>query len=283
MTRLATGLGAALGAAALALAAGSAEAATFKADYAVTLARFPIATADLVSSIDGTSYKTQIQARTTGLAGVFASGKGGAVASGSLAGGQPIPASFALTSRTSSSQVAVRMGLAQGNVAQLDIVPPLEPKPDRVPLKEGHKRGVVDPVSAVLMPVQAKGGPTDSANCNRTIPVFDGAGRYDVVLSFAETRQADVPGYRGPVLVCKVRYVPHAGHRSERPGTKFMMQNEDMSVWLAPVGGTRLLAPLRIAIRTMLGMSVAEATRFSVEDGSTTASAATPPRPTRRN
>jgi hypothetical protein len=114
MTRLATGLGAALGAAALALAAGSAEAATFKADYAVTLAGFPIATADLVSSIDGTTYKTQIQARTTGLAGVFASGKGGAVASGSLAGGQPVPASFALTSRTSSSQVAVRMGLAQG-------------------------------------------------------------------------------------------------------------------------------------------------------------------------
>ncbi|HYY83338.1 MAG TPA: DUF3108 domain-containing protein, partial [Beijerinckiaceae bacterium] len=123
MTRLATGLGAALGAAALALAARSAEAATFKADYAVTLAGFPIATADLVSSIDGTSYKTQIQARTTGLAGVFASGKGGAVASGSLAGGQPVPASFALTSRTSSSQVAVRMVLAQGNVAQLEIVP----------------------------------------------------------------------------------------------------------------------------------------------------------------
>ena len=56
MTRLATGLGAALGAAALALAAGSAEAATFKADYAVTLAGFPIATADLVSSIDGTTF-----------------------------------------------------------------------------------------------------------------------------------------------------------------------------------------------------------------------------------
>jgi hypothetical protein len=82
--------------------------------------------------------------------------------------------------------------------------------------------------------------------------------------------------------VCKIRYVPHAGHRSERPGTKFMMQNEDMSVWLAPVAGTRFLAPLRIAIRTMIGMSVVEATRFAVEDGPATASAA-PSRPTRRN
>jgi hypothetical protein len=283
MTRLRRGFQAGLGAAALALAGASAHATTLKADYAVTLAGFAIATADLVSTIDGTSYTTQFQARTTGLAGVFASGKGGAVASGSLAGGRPVPARFALTSRTSSSQVAVTMALAQGNVAQVDIVPPLEPKPDRVPLGEGHKRGVVDPVSAVLMPVQAKGGPADPANCNRTIPVFDGAGRYDLVLSFAETRQAEVPGYRGPVLVCKIRYVPLAGHRSERPGTKFMMQNEDMSVWLAPVAGARVLAPLRIAVRTMLGMSVAEATRFSVEDGATTASAATPGRPIRRN
>jgi hypothetical protein len=283
MARWRHGFQGAVGAVVLALAIGKADAATFRADYAVTLAGFPIATADLVSIIEGTSYKTQIQARTTGLAGVFASGKGGAVASGSLAGGQPMPSSFNLTSRTSSSQVAVRMALAQGNVAQIDIVPPLEPKPDRVPLKEGHKRGVVDPVSAVLMPIQSRGEATDPANCNRTIPVFDGAGRYDVVLSFAEKRQADVPGYRGPVLVCKIRYVPHAGHRSERPGTKFMMQNEDMSVWLAPVAGTRFLAPLRIAIRTMLGMSVAEATRFSVEDGPATASAAPPPRATRRN
>jgi hypothetical protein len=283
MTRLRRGFQAGLGAATLALAGAPAHATTFKADYAVTLAGFAIATADLVSTIEGTSYKTQFQARTTGLAGVFASGKGGAVASGSLAGGRPVPAQFALTSRTASSQVAVTMALAQGNVAQVDIVPPLEPKPDRVPLGEGHKRGVVDPVSAVLMPVQTKGGPTDPANCNRTIPVFDGAGRYDLVLSFAETRQAEVPGYRGPVLVCKIRYVPLAGHRSERPGTKFMMQNEDMSVWLAPIAGTRALAPLRIAIRTMLGMSVAEATRFGVEDGPATASAAPPGRPTRRN
>ena len=282
MTPLRGGLQVALGAAALALATAQAAAATFKADYAVTLAGFPIATADLVSTIEGTSYRTQIQARTMGLAGVFTSGKAGAVAAGSLAGRQPVPSSFNLTSRTSASQVAVRMALAQGNVAQVDIVPPLEPKPDRVPLNEGHKRGVVDPVSAVLMPVHSRGDAMDAGNCNRTIPVFDGAGRYDVVLSFAEKRQADVPGYRGPVLVCKIRYVPHAGHRSERPGTKFMMQNEDMSVWLAPVAGTRFLAPLRIAIRTMLGMSVVEATRFAVEDGPATASAA-PTRPTRRN
>ena len=37
-------------------------------------------------------------------------------------------------------------------MAALDIEPPLDEKPDRVPLKDAHKRGVVDPVSALLMP-----------------------------------------------------------------------------------------------------------------------------------
>jgi hypothetical protein len=43
-----------------------------------------------------------------------------------------------------------------------------------------------------------------------------------------------------------------------------MQDNRDMSVWLAPVEGARLLVPLRIAVRTMIGMSVVEASRWSL-------------------
>ena len=84
----------------------------------------------------------------------------------------------------------------------------------------------------------------------------------NVVLTYAETKNAEIPGYSGPVLVCSARYVPISGHRSERPATKFMQDNRDMSVWLAPVEGARLLVPLRIAVRTMVGMSVIEASRW---------------------
>jgi Protein of unknown function (DUF3108) len=255
----------AFGGAVLAVASAPLQAATLKAEYVISLIGLPLATATVVSSIEGTTYKTDVQARTTGLAGVVASGKGAATATGSLAGGQPLPASFVLTSRSSKGPQNIRMGLAQGNVAQVDIVPPLEPKPDRVPLVDAHKRGVVDPVSALLLPVHGKGDLISPANCNRTIPVFDGASRFDVVLSFAESRKAEMAGYRGPVIVCNVRYVPLSGHRPERPGTKFMMENRDISVWLAPVEGTRLLAPVRISLMTMLGTSVAEATRFAVD------------------
>jgi hypothetical protein len=41
-----------------------------------------------------------------------------------------------------------------------------------------------------------------------------------------------------------------------------MQENRDMSVWLAPVEGARVLVPFRISIRTMIGTSVVEATRW---------------------
>ena len=75
----------------------------------------------------------------------------------------------------------------------------------------------------------------------------------------------DKPGYKGPVLVCKARYVPISGHRALRPATKFMEENKDMSVWLVPLEGQRLLVPVRIAVRTMIGLSVVEASHWAME------------------
>jgi len=241
---------------------------TLKVAYGISLVGLPLGSADLSTTLDGSKYKVDVGAKLTGLAGLLVGGKGAASASGAVPGPQPLPSNFAVTSRSGKEERTVRMGLNGGNVAALDIEPPLEEKPDRVPLKEGHKRGVVDPVSALLMPATAAGTPTDPANCNRTLPVFDGAARFDVVLTYGETKTVEKPGYRGPVLVCNARYVPIAGHRSLRPSTKFMEDNRDMQVWLAPVQGTRLLVPLRISVRTMIGMSVIEASQWAVSTAS---------------
>lgn len=241
------------------------DAQTLKVNYDVTLAGLTLGKADLSSTFEGSKYKMQAGVKLSGLAKLLTGGKGAATAAGAIAGAQPQPASFAVTSRSSDDQRTVRMGLDAGNVAAVEIVPPIEEKPDRVPVAEEHKKGVVDPVSALLMPAVASGSLTDAANCNRTIPVFDGAARFDVVLSYGETKTAEVPGYSGPVLVCKARYIPISGHRSLRPSTKFMEDNKDMSVWLAPVAGQRVLVPVRVAVRTMIGMSVIAASNWSVD------------------
>ena len=44
-----------------------------------------------------------------------------------------------------------------------------------------------------------------------------------------------------------------------------MEENKDMSVWLVPLEGQRLLVPVRIAVRTMIGLSVVEASHWAME------------------
>jgi hypothetical protein len=255
-----------LAAVTVALGAAPASAASLSAQYAISLAGLTIGTADLSANL-GETYKMDIQARLTGLVGAVTGGSGGASAGGILNGNRPLPASYAVTSRSSSDQRTVRVGLARGNVVAVEIVPPIEEKEDRVPVRDVHKRGVLDPVSALVMPSFGRGDPLDPSVCNRTLPVFDGAARFDVVLSYAETRQVNQAGYAGQVVVCNARYVPVAGHRPGRPGTKFMEDNRDISVWLAPVEGTRILMPLRISVRTTMGTSVIEATRWTADGG----------------
>jgi uncharacterized protein DUF3108 len=267
MRRIGTGLTAfaALATAALGVPS-SAGAASLEADYAISLAGLPLGDADVKSSFDGTRYRLDLQARLTGIAGLFTGGGGGAgAATGVVSGSRPTPSTFMIASHSGGEQRTVRMSMAAGNVAAVSLNPPLDDKPDRVPLLEAHKRGVIDPVSALVMPAVTRGPVLDPGNCNRTIPIFDGAARFDVVLSYGGTKTVQKPGYSGPVLVCNARYIPIAGHRAHRPATAFMQNNREMSVWLVPVESVRLLVPIRIAVRTMIGTTVIEATRWTMD------------------
>ncbi|GEP04962.1 DUF3108 domain-containing protein [Methylobacterium oxalidis] len=245
-------------------------------DYGVVLAGLPIGTAHLSGAFEGQRYRVDVSATLTGLVGAITGGMGSARSSGVLSAG-PQPSTFSIATRTSNSGIAVRMALARGNVTQSEVTPPLIDMGDRVPVTAANKRGVMDPASALLMPARATGELTDPENCNRTLPVFDGATRFNVVLSYAETRAVEKPGYSGPVLVCNARYQAIAGHRPDRPGVRFMEENRDMSVWLAPVEGTRVLLPMRISVRTTIGTNIIEATRWTRAASSTAAATAAAP------
>ncbi len=245
---------------------GVAGAASLDARYDVSLLGISLGTASLSGGIDGSSYKLDMAAKLTGLVGGVTGGRGSGAASGVLVGGKLAPKNFAVSSASNSESRTVRMALAEGEVAALDIEPPIDAKPDRVPLNGNHKRNVVDPLSAFLMPVNGKG---KDAACNRTLPIFDGAARYDIKLSSAGTREVDLDGYKGPVSICQARYVPIAGHRALRPSTKFMAENRDITTWLAPVAGTDMMVPVRISVKTMIGTAVIEASSFKVDPGVT--------------
>ena len=143
------------------------------------------------------------------------------------------------------------MRLEQGDVTELKADPPAPAAdPDRVPLTAAHQQGVVDPFTAWLIPAAGEGDGLGRAACERTLPIFDGQKRYDLKLAFKRMDKAKADkGYQGPALVCAVTFQPIAGHRPASSTVKFLAGGRDIELWLAPVAGTRLLAPIRVSGR----------------------------------
>jgi len=264
-----TRFGRAFGIGVLLLQSGPATAANadvLHAIYSVSLIGLPIGVAKVTANVTPTSYVVDATAKLSGLATLISNSHGASVGKGAIVSGHIAPASFATIATSYNVTRTIRMALAGNTVTGIDIQPPFDDRPDRVPLSEKDKRGVVDPVGAFIIPAPAGSPPTSPAACNRTIPVFDGYTRFDVALTYVGQRKVSAKGYSGPVAICAARYVPIAGHRRDRPATKFMEENKDIEVWLAPVGDAKVLMPFRISLRTMVGTAVAEASEFSVGD-----------------
>jgi Protein of unknown function (DUF3108) len=241
-----------------------AQADSFLATYNVSLIGLPIGAARIAADFTPKTYRIEASARLSGLATIVSNSRGAANGSGAIVDGRIAPAGYATTASNATMTRTVRMSLAGNAVTGIDISPPFEDRPDRVPVTDKDRKGVVDPVGAFVFPM-ARGeqlvGPTA---CNRTIPIFDGYTRFNINLAYVGQRQVSAKGYSGPVAVCSVRYQPIAGHRPDRPATKFMVDNKDLEVWLAPVESAHVLMPFRLSVRTMIGTAVVEASEFHV-------------------
>jgi hypothetical protein len=246
----------------------SAQADQVRARYAVTLLGIPLGTASLDGDVSGASYKLAVNAKLSGIAALVSSSRGMATAAGGYVKGLIVPAAYANTSANSKETRTVRMAMQGGAVKGVDISPPIDPVPDRVPLTPAHTRGILDPLSALMMPVPGVEPVVGPAACNRTLPVYDGFTRFDVTLAYAGTRAVKSKGYTGQVVICDVRYTPIAGHRIRKP-VQFMADNKDIQVWLAPVGEARVVVPYRISVATQIGTTVIEATAFETDAGKT--------------
>ncbi len=259
------GLTAAAIMAAASLAAAPAEADMLHATYRVSLVGLPIGMANLDASLSPTSYAIRADAKLTGLVRLFANARGASTGIGAIVQGRVSPASFATTAASSQVTRTIRMALADNAVTGVDIAPPFDDKPDRIPLGPRDEQNIVDPVGAVVIPAPASGTMAPPSACNRKIPIFDGYTRFDIDLTYVGERDAKARGYEGPVAVCAARYVPISGHSANRATTKFMAENKDLEVWLAPIEADRVWMPFRVSVRTMIGTTVVEAQEFRVK------------------
>lgn len=235
------------------------------ARYSVSLVGFRIGEASARGAVSAASYRVALDARLTGLAEWLAHMRIALASSGEIRRGAVLPNAYATTSASARDTRTVRMSLNAGNVRAVEISPPLEDESIRVPVTSADKRNVLDPTSALIMVVPPGKPLVGPAACDRTLPIYDGVVRFDLMMTYTGTRNVSIKGYSGPVSVCAVRYKPIAGHRYDSRSTKFMAQNRDIEVWLAPIARAHVVIPFHIGLRTTAGMAYVDAIELHVQ------------------
>ena len=236
-----------------------------EATYRATLAGIPIGSGNWIIDIGPKQYAGAASGRASGLMRILASGEGSSTVRGTIKQGRLVPSVFAANIHSHDSY-QIHMEMSGGNVKTLKNDPPLEDSPDRIPLKDVHRHGVLDPMTALMITVPGTGEVVSSDACQAKLPIFDGRQRFDLILSFKRMDTVESEkGYRGPAVVCSASYVPIAGHRPGRYVIRYLQETRDLEIWLAPIAGTRVLIPYRVSVPTLFGNAILQAAQFETE------------------
>lgn len=236
---------------------------TLTASYNISIAGLVIGRVEAKARFTPKGYATAINGSTWGISRFVSDARALMAGSGRINGTKVTPGSYNLDTAEGDFSTEVRMTMRAGAVTAVDAYPDLIEAEDRVPVTSRDRANILDPVGAFVVALDSDGRPDGNKVCNRTVPVFDGWQRFDIRLSYRDTRPVN-GAYQGDVIVCSARYVPVAGHRPSREQVQYMAANERLEVWMAPVAGTRLMVPYRILIGTQVGDLVITARQFQV-------------------
>lgn len=213
--------------------------------YGLSIAGIPIGNASLSVAIDGGRYVLDGAADVGFL---FWGGEGRARAIGAMQGDTMQPSHYRLAYQGASEPGGMEIAFADGRAVHWERQP--EPDGDwvedwrknRVAVEERHLTGVLDPLSALVIPMPADADP--ASVCRRLLPVFSGFTRFDLEL----TGTAAAPSGVG----CTARYRPVAGHRPDSDSVERMTRPGAFEIALEPITDTAW-GPARIAVKTRFG------------------------------
>jgi Protein of unknown function (DUF3108) len=150
--------------------------------YAAYWAGLPAAEIRLRLSEDAAGYHDQIEIQTEGLPALLSRFRATASADGHLASGEPAKperyeAIYDLRKRQ-NSRISMRFVVRSGTVIAERGPQDTSHKP---PLAEGFRKDAVDPVTAIERLRGALRAQHQLSNASFTIPVYDGARRFDIL------------------------------------------------------------------------------------------------------
>lgn len=243
--------------------------ARIQAVYNVHFNGMALGNLNFTSSVKGKVYemKTDTKLALPLLGSIFdsLSFRASSSSTGSLVGNEPHPSSYRFSYRAGDKKGAIDLTFRSDQVASVSRAPDKQPSASLVPVTPEHLRNVLDPMSAVML--FSRTGLSHRTACNRTIPIFDGEQRLNLTLSYKRAEKIDSAesgGYAGPVIVCRVRYVPLAGYKPGNDAIRYMADNKDIELWLMPLPNTRNYAPYRLVVLLPAGTAGADLAHFNI-------------------
>jgi hypothetical protein len=249
--------------------------ARLRAHYTISMTGVPIGQIAWLAAIGDQRYTTSATGKASGVLSVLVNGEGSVDVRGAVIEGRLAPRFFTSKIADDEGNSDLRMTFDEGVVRDMvSGAPP--PSGDRLPVTDADRRGVTDPLTAMLIP--AGEGALAPANCDRVLSIFDGRRRYDLALSYKRVDKVVLKrSFSGIVLVCGVVLKPIAGYRRDSMLVKHVAGRSDMELWFAPIAGTSQLAPIKVLMPTLVGTLEIEADQFDTV-APAQAPAAAPPR-----
>jgi hypothetical protein len=237
------------------------------ATYQVALAGISLGEFNLTAAFSGSAYELRAKGKFSLLAGMIYRASGSTKSTGELTKAGPKPSKFVVSYRGGKKKEQREMRFADGAVSEVSITPRKKPNPRNVPVTGEQLVNVLDPLTAAFLSAHSDGPPGDLNVCHRTVPVFDGKQRYDILLSpkRTETLESEAPSELSSLAaVCQVKFLPIGGYRPDNPGIKFLTQTDEIEVWLVSLPPTALYVPYQIFVPTALGTGSVTLTKLKM-------------------
>jgi len=182
---------------------------------------------------------------------------------GTLSNRTMIPQRYSTKYGTQKNSRLIEINYSQDRKAAVIARPPFFPARSQVPLRAIHRKNTIDPLSALFLPVKNNLDALAPENCQRLMPVFDGRMRYNLKISRGISKKAKLKlrGFDGPVVICRIKVEPVAGYSPRKSRRKTPQKNNEIEIWLTPMGAAGLLIPIKGRLPTPFGMAEISLTR----------------------
>ena len=220
--------------------------------YEFFVGGFRIAEVSLKASANDRDYEAQSSVVTRGVLEVLLRGRSASRAAGKRgAFGQLVPTGFTTRYSSRTGEQTIRIGYEGASPKSVIFKPEATDARDHAAIAD--RVGSLDPLSAAVAALM----PTTSTDlCNRTIPIFDGKRRFDIIFLPPDPERfndsAPTPKWKRPLTRCLGVYERISGFGKDAIKSERYFP---FDIWFED-SGNGVFRAVRLAGRTKLGFAI---------------------------